>query len=402
MSIVGPPLRIGVAGLGRAFQLMLPTLVGHPAIVLAAAADPRAEARNRFAADFSARAYASVEEMCADPHVQAVYIATPHQFHASNVITAAYHRKHVLVEKPMALTLEECRSMIDATRRADVRMVIGHSHSFDAPIRRTRELIASGAVGSLRMIGALNYTDFLYRPRRPEELRTETGGGVIFNQAPHQVDIVRLLGGGLVRSVSAGTGAWDSARPTEGAYGALLKFESGAHATITYSGYAHFDSDEFMDGIAESGHPKNPNAYGAARGLIRHSQSPDQELALKNTLVYGGVSDTSAASAVSQVRAHQHFGLIVASCDRADLRPTAQGVKIYEDFQERFEALPPPMVPRAEVINELCDAIFLDRPALHSGEWGMATMEVCLAMLQSSREGREILLKYQIGTDCEA
>jgi phthalate 4,5-cis-dihydrodiol dehydrogenase len=60
------------------------------------------------------------------------------------------------------------------------------------------------------------------------------------------------------------------------------------------------------------------------------------------------------------------------------------------------------MVPRAEVIDEFCDAIFLDRPALHSGEWGMATMEVCLAMLQSSREGREISLKYQIGTDCEA
>jgi phthalate 4,5-cis-dihydrodiol dehydrogenase len=395
-------LRIGVAGLGRAFQLMLPTLVGHPRIVLAAAADPRAEARDRFAADFSAQTYATVEEMCADPAVQAVYIATPHQFHASNVIAAASNRKHVLVEKPMALRLEECLSMIAATRCADVRMVIGHSHSFDAPIRRTRELIASGAVGSLRMISALNYTDFLYRPRRPEELRTDSGGGVVFNQAPHQVDIVRLLGGGLVRSVYAITGAWDSARPTEGAYGALLKFESGAHAAITYSGYAHFDSDELMDGIAESGHSKSPSDYGAARGLIRHSQSPDQELALKNTRMYGGVMDTSAMSAVSRGRAHQHFGLIVASCDHADLRPTAQGVKIYDDFQERFEALPPPKVPRAEVIDELCDAIFLDRPALHSGEWGMATMEVCLAMLQSSREGREISLKYQIGTDCEA
>jgi phthalate 4,5-cis-dihydrodiol dehydrogenase len=400
--MVNPPLRIGVAGLGRAFQLMLPTLVGHPAIVLVAAADPRAEARNRFAGDFSARTYATVEEMCADPGVQAVYIATPHQFHASNVIVAASNRKHVLVEKPMALTLEDCLSMIAATRRAGVRMVIGHSHSFDAPIRRTRELIVSGAVGSLRMISALNYTDFLYRPRRSEELRTESGGGVIFNQAPHHVDIVRLLGGGLVRSVSAVTGAWDSARPTEGAYGALLKFEGGAHAMITYSGYAHFDSDELMDGIAESGFAKNSSSYGAARELIRHAQSPGQELALKNTLVYGGASDTSAASTVSQPRAHQHFGLIVASCDRADLRPTAQGVKIYDDFQERFEALSLPTVPRAEVIDEFCNAIFLDRPPLHSGEWGMATMEVCLAMLQSSREGREISLKYQIGTDREA
>ena len=59
-------------------------------------------------------------------------------------------------------------------------------------------------------------------------------------------------------------------------------------------------------------------------------------------------------------------------------------------------------MPRADVIDELCDAVFDDRSALHSGEWGMATMEVCLAMLQSSREGREMFLKHQIGTDSEA
>jgi len=82
-------LRLGVAGLGRAFQLMLPTLVADRRIVLVAAADPRPEARDRFEGDFSARGYANVAEMCADPNVQAVYIATPHQFHAANVVAAA-------------------------------------------------------------------------------------------------------------------------------------------------------------------------------------------------------------------------------------------------------------------------------------------------------------------------
>ena len=53
-------------------------------------------------------------------------------------------------------------------------------------------------------------------------------------------------------------------------------------------------------------------------------------------------------------------------------------------------------------MDELCDAVLNDRATLHSGEWGMATMEVCLAMLQSAREGREIALKHQTGTDCEA
>ena len=93
--------------------------------------------------------------------------------------------------------------MIAAARHAGVHLIVGHSHSFDAPILRTRALIASGEYGAVRMITALNYTDFLMRPRRPEELDTAQGGGAVFNQAAHQVDIVRLLGGGRVKSVRA-------------------------------------------------------------------------------------------------------------------------------------------------------------------------------------------------------
>src|SRR5262245_59118598 len=197
---------------------MRPTFMADPRVSLVAAADPRPEARRRFAKDFSAKAYDSVEELAADPGVEIVYVATPHQLHAAHAILAARNGKHVLVEKPMALTLDDCARMIAAARAAGVHLVVGHSHSFDAPILRTRELIAERDYGAVRMITALNYTDYLYRPRRPEELDTAQGGGAIFNQAAHQVDIVRLLGGGAVKSVRAQTGAWDASRPTEGAY----------------------------------------------------------------------------------------------------------------------------------------------------------------------------------------
>src|SRR5438552_7548359 len=96
-------LRMGVAGLGRAFALMLPTLVADPRVELVAAADPRSEATHRFAADFGASAYVAIEDLCADRAVEVIYIATPHQHHAAHVAIAARHGKHVLVEKPMAL-----------------------------------------------------------------------------------------------------------------------------------------------------------------------------------------------------------------------------------------------------------------------------------------------------------
>src|SRR5262249_4917512 len=156
--------------------------------------------------------------------------------------------KHVLVEKPMAVTLDECRRMIDAAECAGVHLIVGHSHSFDRPVLRSREIIANGAFGALGMIPAQYYTAFRTRPRRPEGLDDARGGGVVFSQGAHQVDIVRLLGGGAVRAVRALTAAWDPRRPTEGAYAALLTFEDGVFASLVYSGYGHFDGDEFCLG----------------------------------------------------------------------------------------------------------------------------------------------------------
>jgi phthalate 4,5-cis-dihydrodiol dehydrogenase len=268
-----------------------------------------------------------------------------------------------------------------------VHLVVGHSHSFDAPIRRTRELIASGAFGRLRMITAVNFTDFLYRPRRPEELDTARGGGAVYNQAAHHVDVVRLLAGGLARSVRAATGAWDAARPADGAYSAFLAFEDGSFASLTYSGYAHFDSDELCGWIGESGQRKEPGSYGVARRRLAAD-----ELQQKNALNYGGAQYAGTAAAPL----HQHFGFLIASCERADLRPLPEGVMIYSDREKRLELLTPPTVPRSAVIDELYAALVEGRPPLHSGEWGAATMEVVLAILRSAREQREIPLQSQI------
>jgi phthalate 4,5-cis-dihydrodiol dehydrogenase len=390
-------LRMGVAGLGRAFTLMLPTLAADPRIELVAAADPRHEARRRFAADFGGRAYASVDELCADRGIEVIYVATPHQHHAAHVALAAAHGKHVLVEKPLAITLQECRLMIDAAERAKVRLVVGHSHSFDRPILHAREIIASGAVGAVRMIHAQYYTDFLYRPRRPEELVTASGGGAVFSQGAHQVDIVRLLGGGRVRSVRALTGAWDSSRPTEGAYTALLTFDDGAIASLIYSGYAHFDSDELCGGVGELGAPKDASRYGAARKNLLRAEGAEAETALKNARNYGGTEYPDSARPAGDSLWHQHFGLVIASCDRADLRPMPAGVMIYGDAETQFDALPKPEIPRAEVIDELYSAIVGGLPPLHDGQWAMATLEVCLAMLQSAREQRDVTLRHQVG-----
>ncbi len=389
---MSPPLRLGVAGLGRGFMLMLPTFLRDARVTLVAAADPRPEARARFVQDFGGAAYDDVAAMCADPAVEAVYVATPHQYHLAHVRLAAASGRHVMVEKPMALSLADCQAMIDACAAAGVHLLIGHSHSYDAPVLRARAMIASGAYGRLGMITAVNFTDFLYRPRRPEELDTAQGGGVVFSQAAHQIDIVRLLGGGMVYSVRAVTGSWDPARPTESAYSCLLTFDDGAFATLTYSGHAHFDTDAFTGWVGELGQDRDPAQYGTARAALAHLPSPEAEAAFKATRTYGMAPTANAAP-----RHHNHFGLLIASCAESDLRPLPDGVMVYGHTERRLDPLPPPTVPRAEVTGELVAACREGVAPLHSGAWGMATLEVCLALLESARTGREVVLAHQCG-----
>ena len=389
VSVGERKLRLGVAGLGRAFSVMLPAFTSDPRVTLVAGADTRLEARQRFAADFSARSYATAEELCADPNVEAIYIATPHQHHAQHATLAAQHGKHLLIEKPMALTLDECAKIIDGAGRAGVHVIVGHSHSFDEPVMRLRALVEGNDFGRVRMINAINYTDYLYRPRRPEELDTAQGGGAVFNQAAHQVDVIRLIGGGRVASVRAVTGAWDASRPTEGAYAALLTFEGGAFASLTYNGYGHFDSDEFEGWVSEMGQAKKP--YG--RPVRQRFDRPHEEAAFKNAHNYGG---DEFRLPVTHLAGHQHFGTLLVSCDRADLRALPNGVMIYQDGSARLDALPPPEIPRAEVIDELYQAVVNDTTPLHNGAWAMATVEVLLAMLRSAREGSEVHLSHQV------
>jgi len=372
---------------------MLPTFVADPRVELIAACDPRQEARAQFATDFGAPAYASIEELAGDGAVDAIYIASPHQFHAEHTRTAADHGKHVLVEKPMALSLAECDSMIESCRHARVQLIVGHSHSFDTPYLKAREIVQSGELGAVKMIHALNYTEFLYRPRRPEELSTDAGGGVVFSQAAHQIDVVRLLAASRVVRVRAITGEWDKTRPTEGAYSALLWFECGAFASLVYSGYAHFDSDEWCGWIGEMGAAKNKDQYGAARARLLGVESAAEEARLKSAATYGGVR-YQPASAVLASQMHQHFGSVIVSCERGDLQPLPDSIVVYGNDRREVRALAPPAVPRFEVIDELYVAVVKDESPLHDGASARATLQVCLAMLQSAREQRDIKLAH--------
>ena len=106
----------------------------------------------------------------------------------------------------------------------------------------------SSALGRLCTMTTWSATDWMLRPRRPDELDVAQGGGVVYRQAPHQVDSVRLLAGGKVRSVRGVTGQWMAPRHTApGFFSALLECDNGAFATLVYSAYGYFMASELFE-----------------------------------------------------------------------------------------------------------------------------------------------------------
>jgi phthalate 4,5-cis-dihydrodiol dehydrogenase len=130
-------------------MLMLPTLLRHPGVAVVAAADPRPEARTQFERDFGGTAYPSVAALCADPALEAIYVATPHGLHLEHVRLAARAGKHVLVEKPMAETSDQGRLMIEAADRRGLTLMVDHTFVYTGAVQKIRELVDQQRLGRL-------------------------------------------------------------------------------------------------------------------------------------------------------------------------------------------------------------------------------------------------------------
>jgi phthalate 4,5-cis-dihydrodiol dehydrogenase len=386
-------LRMGMAGLGVASTQILPAVSHLPYLKITAAADFRSDALTKFREEYDAEVFSSVEEMCQSPNVDFIYVATPNEVHAKHAIAAAERGKHVIVEKPMALSIDECEAMNDAAENNGVKLLCGHTHSFDPPIRKIREIVKSGELGKLCMINTWNYNEFMYRPRMKRELATSRG--VVLNQGPHHVDIVRLIGGGMVRSVRAMTGIWDKSRGHEGSYTCYLEFEDGTPATLVYSGYGFFDTAELFSWIGEGGQPRDSGTNLKVRSRLRAVRSSEEEEKLKEAMRFGGQREGEFSHVWSGARKQPFFGFTLVSCEKGDIRQTPDGLFIYGETEKRNIPLEAGNRGREAEIEELYSAVIHNGPVFHGGRWGEATLEVCLAMLESAKQRKEIFLSHQ-------
>lgn len=371
-------IRLGIIGLGAAAQAFITPLQRHEDVKVAAVCDPRPEARESFSKTLDAPSFADVEALVGSGLCDAVYIGTPTDLHFEHASAALDAGLHVLLEKPMCIHAEDGFALADEAETRGLVLVVGHSHSHDLPIRAMRDVIRSGRLGRVRMVNILGYTDWVYRPRRPEELRSDLGGGVTYRQGAHQFDILCSLCGDQVVSVTGHTFDFDPERSTVGAHSATLTFANGAIGTAIYNGYGHFPSSELTGEVGEWGYvtPYRPRANTSAA-------SSEDELARKRA---------RAKTAIGSDAAHQpHFGMVLVSCEKGDIRQSPDGLLIYTAEGCEEHPLDNSRTPRDLVLDEFVAAVG-GTPALHDGRWGATVVSICDAVHESARTGKPVPL----------
>jgi phthalate 4,5-cis-dihydrodiol dehydrogenase len=287
----------------------------------------------------------------------------------------------------MAVSLEQCDQMIAAAERNRVQLLQGHSKIFDAPVRAMREVVASGRIGRVIQVNSWNFNDWLQRPRLASEVDTKLGGGLVYRQGPHMVDLVRYVAGGRGKSVRAVAGRHDPHFDTEGNFSAFIAFEEGAVATLGFNGYGYFDVTELTWGIGEGGQQR-PDPR-----LKKPKPRRSGPMVAEEKYRYA----SGAAQGEVYVRGEKmpFFGLTIVSCERGVIRQSPDGLYLYTE--SGCEEIPVKRGPgRAAELVELMDVLKASRPVFPDGKWGRATLEVCLGILDSSREQREIPLSRQV------
>ncbi len=321
-------------------------ILGASNAELVAVQDISGERIAEVAAKYGVTKYDREFDVLADDNVDAVYIATPNHLHHAQVLAAAEAGKHVLCEKPLALTLPECEEMVEACRAAGVKLGINFMMRFHACHETIRRIVADGELGT-PVMGRAELT--CWYPPIPGAFRQDPamgGGGAFADMGNHCVDLLEHIFGPTKR-VSCFIGNLVQDYPAEDTAVALLEFESGAKGVV-----------DALFNVPDAAARNALEVYGSKGSLV----------------TFGTIGQGSGGS-------------ITAVVERGDKGYDA-GQARDEDPSEVIE--PEPVNIYAAHIEAFCDAVTNDTEPPISGEDGIWSHKVIEACYESARTGQAI------------
>ncbi|MFO7948138.1 MAG: Gfo/Idh/MocA family oxidoreductase [Armatimonadota bacterium] len=206
-------------------------ILGADNAELVAVQDVDTDRLEELAEKYDVPTYTTEYDLLNDDNVEAVYIATPNHLHHDQVLAAAEAGIHVLCEKPLAVTLEDCEEMVEACASAGVKLGVNFMMRFHACHRAIKDMIDNGDLGTL-VLGRAELT--CWYPPIPGAFRQDPaigGGGAFMDMGNHCVDLLEMFFGPVQR-VSCFTGNLVQDYPAEDTAAALLEFKSGAKGFV--------------------------------------------------------------------------------------------------------------------------------------------------------------------------
>ena len=252
---MGDVLSVGVVGAGGIARSHMNAMGSCDTIRLAAVMDLYPEPAESAAKEFGGKAYADLDSMLADPEVEAVHVCTPHNQHGEQVVAAAKAGKHVLVEKPMALTLEACDQMIAACEDAGKVLMVGQVMRYYPISKKVKSLIAEGEIGDVGHLLRRRISYFNPSGGGANNahwyLNLEVGGVcVLYCFGPHEYDLLHwYMDSPIVKVYAQGNESTSLYEGQKDSYTSVMNHENGAVSVLSQSVVSHTSAhDQFIMG----------------------------------------------------------------------------------------------------------------------------------------------------------
>lgn len=310
---------------------------------LVAVFDKVATSMQYYVEKYGAKPYQNLHELLEDDTVHIINICTPSGYHAQITVEAARAKKHVIVEKPMALTIEDANIMINICKEKGVKLAVVHPNRFRPAVQEFRKLMDEGRLGKISHANATVRwnRNAAYYAQAPWRGKKDLDGGVLMNQAIHNIDLLVWLMGEVKEVYSMGATRLRNIEAEDVSIGAV-RFKNGALGVVE---------------AATTIYPKN----------------------LEESLSIFGESGTVK---IGGVNANQFTHLNVASFDE----------ETTSAIMEKIKADPIGKPGHQCIIEDMIEAIQKDCTPVVSGEDGKCALQFVLAFYQSAETNQKVVI----------
>jgi len=238
-------LKIAIVGTGIIAKNHTAAIKELENVTLSAVCDINEEKAKAYSEEWGVPYVLDYKELPEKADFNAVILNLPHGLHCEVAEFFLNAGKHVLVEKPMANTVEECERMIACAKKNNKKLAIAHIQRFYNHMQKIKEIYESGELGKLCMYTENRCEDYFY-DKRPKWFLSKklAGGGIAMNFAAHSFDkLLSIMDGAKITSVNASCGNYKNDYDVEGHAQILAKFDNGVSASITLTGYTALGSE---------------------------------------------------------------------------------------------------------------------------------------------------------------